>query len=537
MRKPIKTILCLLFVLTYQLTFAQSTDALTSDTTIAVVPEAPESIPPIREFRGVWIASVNNIDFPSSANLDAETQKEEWIETLDYFQALGFNAIIAQIRPAADAFYPSKLAPSSKYLTGKQGRAFEKNYDPMAFMLEETHKRGMEFHAWLNPLRASLDLDINKLAPTHPFHTHPDWMVPYGGRYYFNPGIPEVRDYLTEVVGEILMSYEVDAIHFDDYFYPYKKAGAEFPDSVSFAQHGFGYFYVKDWRRNNVDKMIEQISVKIKAISPHVKFGISPFGVWRNNDMDPVNGSMTAAGQTSYDDLNADIIKWLENGWIDYVAPQLYWNIGFQPADYQVLLDWWASRTYGRHLYIGHAAYKVGKDKQPAWSERTEIAKQIQLNRDSQLVLGSAFFNAKAVKANPLGLADTLAAYYEYPALIPPMAYIEMPIPLAPILEPIKSKKGKIKLTWKIPNQGAKPAYTVIYRFNSYKTGDFSNGKNLLAVVPWDGEDCQTFMDETAVAGQKYTYILATSNRVHVESDLSNARSIEKTAKKFKALK
>jgi uncharacterized lipoprotein YddW (UPF0748 family) len=441
---------------------------------------------------------------------------------------MGFNAVIAQIRPAADAFYLSKLAPWSKYLSGQQGRALEKDYDPLAFMLEETHKRGMEFHAWLNPLRASLDLDTKKLAKTHPFHTNPDWMVPYGGKYYFNPGIPEVRDYLTEVVGEILMSYDVDAIHFDDYFYPYKKQGEAFPDSVSFKQHGFGYFYVKDWRRSNVDKMIQSISVKIKALSPHVKFGISPFGVWRNQDMDPVNGSATRAGITSYDDLHADILKWLEMGWIDYVAPQLYWNIGFDPADYQILLDWWSSRTHGRHLYIGHAAYKVGDNKQPKeWSERDQIAKQIQMNRDSQLVLGSVFFNAKAVRKNPLGLADTLAVYYQYPALIPPMSYIEMPIPLAPTLKKVKRKGDTVKLKWTVSRKGPRAIYTVIYRFNSYKPGNYFDGKNLLAVVPLTAEENYTYIDETVLLGETYTYVLATSNRVHVESILSNTRTVK----------
>lgn len=528
MRKQLCTILSLLFLLQSYSLFSQNTDAVIADSMANLQPEVDEVYPPMREFRGIWIASVNNIDFPSSANLDADAQREEWIEMLDYFHEMGFNAIIAQVRPAADAFYPSKLAPWSKFLSGRQGRSLEKNYDPLQFMLEETHKRGMEFHAWLNPLRASTDLDIKKLAKTHPFHTHPDWMIPYGGKYYFNPGIPEVRDYLTEVVGEILMSYDVDAIHFDDYFYPYKKEGQEFPDSISFAQHGFGYFYVKDWRRSNVDKMIQSISVKIKALAPHVKFGISPFGVWRNQKMDPVNGSMTAAGITSYDDLHADILKWLELGWIDYVAPQLYWNIGFQPADYQILLDWWSSRTHGRHLYIGHAAYKVGNDKQPEWSQRDQIAKQIQMNRDSQMVLGSAFFNAKAVRKNPLGLADTLAAYYQAPALIPPMAYIEMPVPLAPQLVKAKRKGDKVKIKYTVWPKGARPAYTVIYRFNSYKPDNFENGENLLAVIPWTGGENHTYIDETAKPGETYTYVLANSNRVHVESLLSNSKTVKK---------
>jgi len=525
--------LIFLFLLFSYSIFAQNADSTAiQNAKIEIMEEEEPDFPPMREFRGVWIATVNNIDFPSSPNLSEKEQQEQWIELLDYFQTMGLNTIIAQVRPAADAFYPSKLAPWSKFLTGKQGRAPRDYYDPLDFMIETTHKRGMEFHAWLNPLRATVNLDTRSLDKIHPFHTHPDWMIPYGGRYYFNPGIPEVRNYLTEIVGEILMSYDVDAIHFDDYFYPYKKEGEVFQDSLSFAEHGFGYFYVNDWRRNNVDRMIEQISQKIKAISPEVRFGISPFGVWRNENMDPVNGSATTAGQTSYDDLNADVLKWLENGWIDYVAPQLYWGIGFTPADYELLLDWWTKKSFGRHLYIGHAAYKVGKDKNPEWKERDQIARQIQMSRDSQLVLGSIYFNAKAIRENPLGLADTLSSYYGTKALHPPMNFIEMPIPPAPALSPIQLKKDKIQLNWQINSAKIKPAYTAIYRFESYKPGDFTNGENLLAVIPWTGKGSQSYIDNSVVDGLTYTYVIATSNRVHVESDLSNFRTIKKVGKK-----
>ena len=317
---------------------------------------------PKRELRAVWVATVLNIDYPREGTPDAVALREQYKNLIDQFQQLGFNTVIFQVRPAADAFYPSQLVPWSRFLTGQQGRApSDAEFDPLAFMIEETHRRGMEFHAWLNPFRATTDLDTTKLARNHVFYQHRDWMMPYGTRYYLNPGIPEVRQHLVDVVSEIVRNYDVDGIHFDDYFYPYPVSGQRLPDSLTYVRYRGSFNDTLAWRRNNVDQLIQSLDQAIHGIKPAVAFGISPFGVWRNRDRDP-RGSQSRAGVTTYDDLYADVLKWMENDWIDYIMPQLYWNIGYAPADYALLLQWWSQHVGDTHLYIGHGAYKVGNN-------------------------------------------------------------------------------------------------------------------------------------------------------------------------------
>ena len=252
------------------------------------------------------------------------------------------NAVIVQIRPSADAFYASNLEPWSEFLTGRQGTPPSPYYDPLKFMIDETHKRGMEFHAWINPYRAVFNL-ISPLDPNHITKKHPEWFVKYGDRKYFNPGLPQVMQYLTNVVKDIITRYDIDGIHMDDYFYPYKIPGKAFPDYQTWLQYGNG-LSIDDWRRSNCDSVIKMIHDVVLDWKPLIKFGISPFGVWRNSSVD-ATGSSTHAGQTCYDDLYADILLWLKQGWIDYVAPQLYWEIGNRLCDYETLLNWWSSNT------------------------------------------------------------------------------------------------------------------------------------------------------------------------------------------------
>ena len=287
---------------------------------------------PPSEFRGVWIATVDNIDWPLPKQYDVEEQKKEFIRQLDMHQRNGMNAVVVQVRPATDAFYPSQYEPWSQWLTGKQGRPPAPYYDPLQFMIEETHKRGFEFHAWLNPYRANFSIGKASIAPNHITRLHPEWFLSYGGKQYFDPGNKEGQQWVTTVVRDIVKRYDVDAIHMDDYFYPYRIAGKEFPDYKTFQQYGAG-LDKDDWRRSNTDSIIVALSRVIKEEKPWVKFGISPFGVWRNQDKDPL-GSPTQAGQTNYDDLYADILLWTKNGWIDYVVPQLYWEMGHPKVAY-----------------------------------------------------------------------------------------------------------------------------------------------------------------------------------------------------------
>ena len=295
---------------------------------------------PKYEFRGVWVATVDNIDFPSTKYLSSYGQQAEFVSLLDMHKRNGMNAVIVQIRPATDAFYPSQYEPWSEWLTGTQGKPPSPYYDPLEFMITETHKRGMEFHAWMNPYRAVFNINKSSISPTHVTKLHPEWFLDYGGVRYFDPGNKEAQQFVTNVVRDVVSRYNIDAIHFDDYFYPYRIPGKEFGDWKSFQKYGNG-LDKESWRRSNVDSIIVKLSRAIKEQNKNCKFGISPFGVWRNIDKDP-EGSNTKAGQTNYDDLYADILLWLKMKWIDYVAPQLYWEFNHKVVGYEVLTDWWA---------------------------------------------------------------------------------------------------------------------------------------------------------------------------------------------------
>ncbi|HQK40100.1 MAG TPA: family 10 glycosylhydrolase, partial [Flavobacterium alvei] len=295
---------------------------------------------PKNEFRAVWIATVVNIDWPKAGTDSVSKQKADFIEILETYKKLNYNAIIVQIRSTGDAFYPSKLAPWSRYITGKEGQAPKPYYDPLAWMIEQAHQRGFEFHAWLNPYRATFDTKTETLSKEHDFFKHRDWMIKYGEtgkeKYYYNPALPEVQSHLTAVVEEVVKNYDVDAIHFDDYFYPYKVSGKEFNDTASFKKYSYKQS-LEDWRRDNVNNFVKNIYYSIKRIKPWVQFGISPFGVWRNKSVDP-KGSDTQSGQTNYDDLYADPIAWMEGNYIDYMLPQLYWSIYHKTASYSKLI-------------------------------------------------------------------------------------------------------------------------------------------------------------------------------------------------------
>jgi uncharacterized lipoprotein YddW (UPF0748 family) len=373
---------------------------------------------PKYEFRAAWIATVDNIDWPSKKGLPADSQRAEFIRMIDMHKRNGMNALIVQIRPATDAFYPSPYEPWSEWLTGKQGVPPSPYYDPLEFMITETHKRGMEFHAWCNPYRAEFSIGKSSIAPTHVTRIRPEWFLEYGGKRYFDPGNKDVQVFVTDVIRDIVTRYPVDGLHFDDYFYPYRIAGKEFPDSASYRKHG-AYMVKDDWRRSNVDSIIVKLSRMIRATRPACKFGISPFGVWRNIDKDP-RGSNTKAGQTNYDDLYADILLWLKEGWIDYVAPQLYWEFGHKAAPYEVLLDWWSKNTFGRHCYIGLGIYRANSNA--AWKDSTLLMRQLEALRKTPNIQGAIFFSSKNFYTNPNGWSDSLRLkYYAEPAEVPPI--------------------------------------------------------------------------------------------------------------------
>lgn len=391
---------------------------------IVFIPHA--NAQPMEEFRGVWIATVDNIDWPPKGMTDVAAQKAEFIRQLDMHKRNGMNAVIVQVRPAADAFYPSPYEPWSEWLTGVQGQAPVPYYDPLKFMIEEAHKRGMAFHAWCNPYRAVFKIGTSSIAPNHITKIHPEWFLTYGTTKYFDPGNKDARDFVEKVITDIVRRYDIDAIHMDDYFYPYRIAGKEFPDEASYKKSRTN-LSKDDWRRSNVDTIIRQLSVAIKKEKPWMQFGISPFSVWRNRDKD-VEGSESKAYQTNYDDLYADILLWLKKKWIDYVAPQLYLEIGHDKIAYETMLEWWSRHAYGRHLYIGLGIYRAGNNA--AWRNPRQIPDQIKLLRQYSTVQGCIFFSSTSFNNNPLGWNDSLRNnYFKDPAFIPPMDWL----PLRPV--------------------------------------------------------------------------------------------------------
>ena len=373
------------------------------------------------ELRGVWIASVDNIDWPLKGMTNPDSQRVEFIRQLDMHKSNGMNAVIVQVRPAADAFYPSQLEPWSQWLTGVQGQPPSPYYDPLEFMIKETHKRGMEFHAWCNPYRADFKIGASSIAPNHVTKIHPEWFLDYGDKKYFDPASKEVQKFVVQVVTDIIHRYDVDAIHMDDYFYPYRITGKEFPDDDSY-KRSKSKLNKDDWRRSNVDSIMKMLSIAIKKEKPWVQFGISPFSVWRNKDKDP-RGSDSKAGQTNYDDLYADILLWLKEKWVDYVAPQLYLEIGHDKIDYAKMLEWWSKNSYGRNLYIGLGIYRSGSNA--AWRNPNELPNQIKLLRQYPNVQGSIYFSSKSFNSNPNGWSDSLRNnYYKLQAATPQMDWL-----------------------------------------------------------------------------------------------------------------
>lgn len=369
-------------------------------------------------FRGAWIATVANIDWPSAEAVgNTGKQQAEMIFLLDSLESIGINAIIFQVRPTADALYYSELEPVSHWLTGSQGSWGEQTpWDPLDWTIEEAHKRGMEVHVWLNPYRVNLaKTDTSVICAEHIFRRHPEWFWCYAKQWYFDPGLDVTREWICTIVQDIVQNYDIQAIHMDDYFYPYPVGKQELPDSLTFAAHPRGFENIRDWRRNNVNMAIQDISRTIKECKPEVEFGISPFGVWRNASVDST-GSATTAGITNYDDLYADIRLWIREGWIDYVLPQLYWEIGKKAADYEVLAHWWANEVRGTNckLYIGMAPYRLeGASAKSPWGQGNEIKRQMELNRTIPEISGECFYSTRPLLRNPRKVCDSIRAFDE----------------------------------------------------------------------------------------------------------------------------
>lgn len=477
---------------------------------------------PKREFRGVWVATVTNIDWPSKPGLSVDQQQEELISILDQHQKNGINAIMLQIRPTADAFYAKSRELWSHWLMGKQGLAPANGFDPLAFAIKEAHARGMELHAWFNPYRATM----NATAITNPEHItnkRPDLFYTYGGQKLFDPGMPEVQSYIVQVILDVVKGYDIDGVHFDDYFYPYRIAGQVIKDSTTFAKYNNGFKKIDDWRRNNVDVLIKTVNDSVHYYKKHVKFGVSPFGIWRNFSEDTL-GSKTN-GLSNYGELYADSRKWIKEGWVDYINPQIYFSFSRAAAPFGVLLNWWSNNTYGRHLYIGQAAYLMHNGltkKEPAWANLSEIPNQIRAIRVNNQVQGSIFFSSKSLSTVAKSLADTLRNdLYKYPALPPQMPWLDDVMPNEPLHLTAETQKEGVSLKWLKPlkaKDGETASGYVVYRFNDGEKISILNPKNVLKIR---FEDFTFYLDTTTEKGKKYTYVVTALDRIKNESEPS----------------
>lgn len=465
---------------------------------------------PKREFRAAWIQSVNG----QFRGMPTEKLKQNLIGQLNSLQKAGINAIIFQVRPEADALYASRLEPWSRFLSGVQGKAPEPYWDPMQFMIDECHKRGMEFHAWINPYRTKTTLK-SELAPNHVYNIHPEWFVTYGDQLYFDPALPESRRHICMVVSDIVSRYDVDAIHMDDYFYPYPIKGKDFPDDASFARFGGGFSNKGDWRRSNVNVLIKKLHETIREIKPWVKFGVSPFGIYRNESSDPL-GSKTK-GLQNYDDLYADVLLWAREGWIDYNIPQIYWHIGHPVADYETLVKWWARNTENRPLFIGQSVMNTVQNADPKNPSINQLPRKMALQRAYQTIGGSCQWPASAVVENAGKYRDALIAeYHKYPALPPVFDFMDNEAPAkVRKMKPVWTEDGYI-LFWTAPKykeEMNRAVQYVVYRFNDKEKVNIDDPSHIVAItrdnfykLPY--EDGKT----------KYRYVVTALDRLHNES-------------------
>lgn len=457
----------------------------------------------VREFRGAWIQCVNGQFMGMST---ADMQKTLTYQ-LDELQKDGANAIIFQVRPECDALYNSSIEPWSRFLTGEQGKAPSPYWDPLQWMIEQCHKRGMELHAWINPYRAKTKT-THVLSPKHIAHKRRDLVFEYDGQYILNPAYDENRQYICHVVGDILRRYDVDGLHIDDYFYPYPAAGCTIPDENLYRRNPGGHSNIGDWRRYNVNLFMKEMHDTIRAVKPWVKFGVSPFGIYRNKKSDP-NGSDTR-GLQNYDDLYADVLLWINNGWVDYCVPQIYWQIGHPTADYKTLIQWWDRNASARPLYIGEDVERTVKYKDDDNPQQHQMPAKYKLHDFANNVQGTVLWYAKAAVDNIGNYGMMLRnVYWSTPALQPLMPFISKKQP---------GKPRKVKMVW--TSDGPMLFWTAPK--TKSKSKDWASNANQYAVY-CDGTlvavTSDTFFKLPYVDGKtKHTYVVTSLNRIHNES-------------------
>ncbi|HET6273425.1 MAG TPA: family 10 glycosylhydrolase [Bacteroidota bacterium] len=479
---------------------------------------------PKREFRAAWIASVTNLDWPSSPGGDPQVQRNQLATMLDNLKALGINAVVFQIRPECDALYASSIDPWSYWLTGAQGVPPNPFYDPLEFAVQEAHNRGMELHAWFNPYRSVRTVGSYTISPNHVSVLHPEWNITIGAFKFLDPGLPLVRDYVAGVVTDVVRRYDVDGVHFDDYFYPYPPSGITNQDDSTFAQYPRGFTNRGDWRRDNVNLLVQMVHDSIQNVKPWVKFGISPFGIWKNGVPPGI------VGLDAYSEIYCDATAWLRQWSIDYLTPQLYWPFG-GGQDYGRLMPWWADSTrfYSRHFYPGEAAYRI-----TTWPSPSEMPNHIRLDRTTPDVGGNVFFRANVgLLDNPRGFADSLKNdFYRFPSLLPIMAFKDSVDPYMPrnIRYARLPGNGPAAIQWDIPitaPDGDSASRYVVYRFNQPPVlpGDLDSASHIVAI-----EGRRYSIPATAQGGGPYYFIATSLDRNFNESETSSLLMISAPA-------
>lgn len=466
---------------------------------------------PKREFRGVWMHTIYNNVYPT---LTSDEWQEYIRKQLDEYQKLGINVIIFQVRPEADAFYESEYEPWSRFLTGEQGKRPEPFFDPLHFITEECHKRCMELHAWVNPYRANANKTNNRLVWHHIYYEKRYMFFSYGNQLMFNPGVPDSRHHIVKVISDIVSRYDIDAIHMDDYFYPYPIQGLKLPDNETFKKYGLNKGYelgeIDRWRRDNVNTLVKTLSDTIKSIKPHVKFGISPFGIYRNKAQDETGSE--SKGLSCFDNLYADILLWTNNGWIDYVIPQLYWEIGHPAADYTTLFHWWKeAKPEQTQMFIGQ---DVGRSL-------NQIAKKINPTREEKSIGGNCFWSGNMLLENKNEYKDSLqTAYFKHFAIAPNFPKISYTSPLKPENVRLELMGAEPKLCWdadKTPKQSDKAWYYIVYACDyREKVLDQYDPSRIVYV----GTETEYIIPES-VNPLYYKYIVTAVNRMQNESETS----------------
>ncbi|WP_150255052.1 glycoside hydrolase family 10 protein [Nocardiopsis deserti] len=477
-----------------------------------------------RRMRGAWLTTVRNIDWPSEPGLSAEEQRAELDAYLDDASGMGLNAVFLHVRPTADAVYESDLEPWARYLTGEQGG--DPGYDPLEYAVAEAHERGLELHAWFNPYRVGFqDPDVENLADDHPARENPEWLVDYGDEAYLDPGNPEVREWVTRVIMDVVERYDIDGVHFDDFFYPYPKDGEEFDDDASWEEHGEGFDARADWRRDNVNQLIADVHEGIEATKPWVSFGISPFGIWRNDSTDPSGSS--SSGLQSYDAQYADTRTWIQEGTVDYVAPQLYWERGFDTADYEVLSDWWAQEVEGTgvDLYIGQAAYRVGED---GWTGEDALSTQLDYSGELSQVDGDVYFSIRNLREQASDAYSALAdEHYGNPALPPLSDAPEGQGPLVGTVGGVTARAADegVDVAWEAVD-GAR--FYAVYRLPADASAAGSEEERCAAVSAENlvGLTGETALTDTAPLENGVGYVVTALDDYRAEGPVSEAADV-----------